>query len=153
MEIYTPPGVALKAGGLLYVPAGLVLVERCGTGIDGARDGLVIPKGTPQPIDAHLGKAAEREVLEETGYKSRAVMFLGVVSRGTIDVESPDSRKSINVFLMAGDGTRDPTVVPDQAIRLVDPEEAARGGIMRYAEEARFVARHLSTLMRIRGWN
>jgi 8-oxo-dGTP pyrophosphatase MutT (NUDIX family) len=148
MDLYTSPGVALKAGGLLYVPEGLVLVERFGSG----RDGLVIPKGTPQPEDAHLAATAERELLEETGYKGRAAMFLGEVVRDSIDVESLE-RKAINVFLMAGDGTRDPSVVPDQSIRVVDPQEAAHGGIMRYEEEARFVARHLGTLMAVRAWN
>ena len=133
-----------KAGGLLYLPRkGLVLVERKGSG----RDGLVIPKGTPEPGDANLRITAEREVREETGYRATATLFLREVPRPSIDEESPESNKWVNVYWMH-DPVLDPSVTPDQVIQIVDPYEAAYGGIMRYPEEAHCVSLHLGTLLR-----
>lgn len=135
----------IKAGGLLWLPdSGLVLVKRLGSG----RDGLVIPKGGPKSGDLHLGETAEREMWEETGFKAQAALFLGVVVRDSIDVDSPEAHKSINVYAM-NDGVRDETAAPDEIVEFVpDPTTADFERIMRYPEEAHFIATHLATVMR-----
>lgn len=150
MAIESPIEAGVKAGGLLYLPflQRLVLVERAGFG----QDGLVIPKGTPKPGDADLGVTAKREMLEETGYIAWAERYLGSLTCRSIDVESPERTKTNHIFLMHGLGERDTTVAPDERFRLVDPRTTDFEQVMRYPEEAAFVALHVSELLRGHSW-
>ncbi|HZM64131.1 MAG TPA: NUDIX hydrolase [Candidatus Saccharimonadales bacterium] len=140
----------LKAGGLLWVPPiprlypvpGLVLVWREGSG----RSGFVIPKGTIEQYETPR-QAAERELLEETGYRAWAGALLEEIVRPSIDVDSQEKQKRILVFHMhlRHDILQpDPAITPDEDARVVTGTDFLQN--MRYPQEQLCIARNIGKI-------